>query len=302
MTGPTRATVAGRVYLDLQNKARREQRPTQELLELYVLEGFLARLAEGNDRDTLVLKGGVLLAAYGTRRATRDVDFLATELDNDRDVVLQLCSRIAGAERNDGLDFDFGSARAELIRDDDEYSGVRVSMRCELARAQISFHIDVKVGDPVWPAPGMVEVPALLGGSIRLLGYPITAVHAEKVVTAIQRGTANTRWRDFADIYLLNAQQDVDGDNLIRALTEVAIHRGAQLIVLRETLQGYPELAQTRWTAWVRRQTLIDRLPGEFGELLESVYAFADPAIRADVAGHRWDHLSQSWRSTDQHP
>lgn len=300
MTGPTRATAAGRVYLDLQNMARREQRPTQELLELYVLEGFLTRLADGDDRDTLVLKGGVLLAAYATRRATRDVDFLARELDNNRDVVLQLCSRIAGAKRNDGLHFDVRSARAELIRDDDEYSGVRVSMRCQLAQAQISFHIDVNIGDPVWPAPRMVEVPALLGGFIRLLGYPITAVHAEKVVTAIQRGTANTRWRDFADIYLLNAQQDVDGDSLIRALQEVATHRGAQLTPLRETLQGYPGLAQTRWTAWVRRHTLTNRLPGEFGELLESVYAFADPAIREDVAGHRWDHWSRSWSSTDE--
>lgn len=300
MTGPTRATEAGRVYLDLQNKARREQRPTQELLELYVLEGFLTRLAEGVDRDTLVLKGGVLLAAYGTRRATRDVDFLAKDLQNDRDVVLQLCSRIARAERNDGLDFDVGSARAELIRDDDEYSGVRVSMRCELAQAHLSFHIDVNVGDPVWPAPRMVEVPKLLGGTIRLLGYPITAVHAEKIVTAIQRGTANTRWRDFADIYLLNAQEDVDGDNLIRALQEVATHRGAQLIPLQETLQGYPALAQTRWTAWVHRQTLTDRLPRAFGELLESVYAFTDPAIREVVTGHRWDHLSRSWISTDE--
>ncbi len=290
------------MYLDLQNKASREQRPTQELLELYVLEGFLTRLAEGDDRDTLVLKGGVLLAAYGTRRATRDVDFLARDLDNERDVVLQLCSRIARAERNDGLDFDVGSARAELIRDDDEYSGVRVSMRCELAQAHLSFHIDVNIGDPVWPAPGMVEVPALLGGTIRLLGYPITAVYAEKVVTAIQRGTANTRWRDFADIYLLNAQQDVDGDNLTRALQEVAAHRGTQLIPLRETLQGYPELAQIRWTAWVRRQTLTDRLPGEFGELLESVYTFADPAIMNDVAGHRWAHRSRSWISTDEDP
>ena len=93
----------------------------------------------------------------------------------------------------------------------------------------------------------------MLRGSIRLLGHPTKAVHAEKADTAIQRVTANTRCRDFADIYLLNAQQDVHGDNLIRALQEVAISRGAHLIPLGETLQGYPGLAQTRWTAWVRR-------------------------------------------------
>lgn len=79
MTGPTRSDPAGRTYLDLQNKARREKRPTQELLGLYVLEGLLTRLAASDARDSLVLKGGALLAAFGARRPTRDVDFLAIE-------------------------------------------------------------------------------------------------------------------------------------------------------------------------------------------------------------------------------
>lgn len=42
---PTRATSAGRAYLDLQNLARRRRRPTDELHQLYALEGFLTRLA-----------------------------------------------------------------------------------------------------------------------------------------------------------------------------------------------------------------------------------------------------------------
>ncbi len=72
MTAPSRATVAGRTYLDLQNKARGDRRPVDELLQLYVLESFLARLAESPLADRLVLKGGVLLAAFG------GVDRLAT--------------------------------------------------------------------------------------------------------------------------------------------------------------------------------------------------------------------------------
>ena len=70
MSGPTRADVAGRAYLDLQNAARRQRRPTQELLELYTLEGLLVRLAASTHRSALVLKGGMLLAAYGVRRPT----------------------------------------------------------------------------------------------------------------------------------------------------------------------------------------------------------------------------------------
>lgn len=67
---PTRATGAGRAYLDLQNLARRQQRPTDELHQLYALEGFLTRLSRSPYADRLVLKGGVLLAAYGARRPT----------------------------------------------------------------------------------------------------------------------------------------------------------------------------------------------------------------------------------------
>lgn len=69
---PTRATEAGRVYLDLQNLARRNGRPTAELHQLYVLECFLDRLARSPYTDQFVLKGGVLLAAYDMRRPTRD--------------------------------------------------------------------------------------------------------------------------------------------------------------------------------------------------------------------------------------
>jgi hypothetical protein len=63
MTRPTRSEPAGRIYLDLQNQARRQHRGTQELLTLYVLERFLARLSASAHADRFVLKGGMLLAA-----------------------------------------------------------------------------------------------------------------------------------------------------------------------------------------------------------------------------------------------
>jgi len=88
MTRPTRATSGGRAYLDLQNLARREKRSTQELLVLYVLERFLARLSIGEHREKFVLKGGMLLAALSARRPTVDADLLATHLSNETDEVL----------------------------------------------------------------------------------------------------------------------------------------------------------------------------------------------------------------------
>jgi len=90
MSAVTRSTLAGVAYLDLQRQARQAGRLTAELFQLYALEGVLARLAASPARDHFVLKGGVLLAAFGNRRPTRDVDLSAVELRNDAATVLDL--------------------------------------------------------------------------------------------------------------------------------------------------------------------------------------------------------------------
>jgi len=95
---PTRADAGGQAYLDLQNRARREGRPTQELLVLYALERFLARLAASPHPGAFVLKGGMLLAAFDARRATVDADLLATGFPNDEDAAR---SRVREVGRHD---------------------------------------------------------------------------------------------------------------------------------------------------------------------------------------------------------
>ena len=153
MTAPTRATPTGRAYLDLRAKARSDRRPVDELLQLYILESFLARLAESRFADQLVLKGGVLLAAFGERRPTRDIDLQAEALDNDAGNVRAVICEVAARSLDDGVVFDVDGATAAVIRDEDAYSGVRVTMEAELATARPRFHVDVNVGDPITPAP-----------------------------------------------------------------------------------------------------------------------------------------------------
>jgi hypothetical protein len=96
MSRPTRATAAGRAYLDLQRLARAERRGTQELLTLYVVERWLARLAVSPYASQFILKGGMLLAAFNARRPTADVDTLATAMANDDAVVVSRIVEIAG--------------------------------------------------------------------------------------------------------------------------------------------------------------------------------------------------------------
>jgi hypothetical protein len=123
---------------------------------------------------------------------------------------------------HDGLRFDTAAASAETIREEDVYGGVRVTLGGVLSRAVVRLHVDINVGDPVWPPPQQVRVPRLLGGELIVRGYPLEMVLAEKIVTAIARGTANTRWRDFADIYSLMLRHGVDSNTLRQSLLRVA--------------------------------------------------------------------------------
>ena len=222
---PTKATVGGRTYLALQKKARQEGRPTDELLQLLALETFLDRLSTSAAANDLVLKGGVLLAAYDKRRPTRDVDLSARGLTNSVEDTVELVRAILEQKRDDG--WNFGSPTGEAIREEDAYSGVRVTVLGTLATARVSFHVDVNFGDPIWPVPTDVMVPRLLGGTITVRGYSVAMIHAEKIVTAMQRGTANTRWRDYADIYLLSGRHTVSSAELSTAIKKVAAHRRA---------------------------------------------------------------------------
>ncbi|HEU0240315.1 MAG TPA: nucleotidyl transferase AbiEii/AbiGii toxin family protein [Micromonosporaceae bacterium] len=299
MSRLTRGTPAGNAYLDLQNEARRTRRPTQELLQLYALEGFLARLAASDARERFVLKGGVLLAAFDSRRPTKDVDLAGIDIANDTKTVGPLIHRVLRIKQteSDGIEFAADSTTAEVVREEDDYAGVRVRVNARLATAKLPFHVDVNIGDPIWPEPTTVAVPRLRGGApIELPGYPMHMVYAEKIVTAVQRGTANTRWRDFGDIWNLSRRQVVDADDLRRAMDEVARHRSATLRPLVEVLDGFDSLAQRRWAPW-RRRSNSDHLPEQFARVLRAVIAFADPVLTGAVGARTWDTDATAWRN-----
>ena len=291
-------STAERRYRELQTQARITGRNTHELLTLYVLEGFLSRVAECPQREMLVLKGGILLAALDARRPTRDIDFAGVDLNNDVEYVLELCREIASNFQDDGVVFDVASASAITIREEHEYNGVRVTMLAGIHSAQIPFHIDVNVGDPIVPGAEMVRIPRMLNSSncIILLGYPIAMVLAEKLVTAIQRGTTNTRWRDLGDIYELSRRHPISLNELKTSVNVVAQHRVVPLTTLREGLSGFAGIGQMKYEKWRRKQDLLN-LPKYFGDLLEAIYIFSDPLIDGSAGANAfWDPFTFVWR------
>lgn len=272
-----RNTTAGAAYLDLQALARTSGRPVDELLQFYALEGFLRRLTQTPHAASFVLKGGVLLAAYTNRRPTRDLDFAGVDLDGDLDSIASVITAVLAADIDDGLQ-GLAIIKIEPIRDDAAYPGIRATINGRLDTARIRFHIDTNIGDPLWPEPDLVDLPQLLHAeAIPLRAYSPELILAEKIVTAIQRGTASTRWRDFVDIAAL-ARTPHDTARLDEAIRRVADQRNTTIHPLADVLDGYADLAQTRWAAWRRRQALHNT-PEDFAELLTTVITFTDPIL-----------------------
>jgi Nucleotidyl transferase AbiEii toxin, Type IV TA system len=275
----SKETLAGRRYLDLQREAKGTGRPT----------------GHSEFGDTFILKGGVLLAALDARRPTREIDFAVRVFENSVENVLSAVRTIAVLPLDDGMTFDSSGAVAEAIREEDSYSGIRVILGGTLSRAVVRFHVDVNVGDPIWPEPQQISLPRLIGGAISVRGYPLEMVLAEKVVTALERGTANTRWRDFVDIYALTRHYRIDAQTLQTSVQRVAKFRAVALTSLRTTLAGYAEIAQPRWIAWLRKQRLDGSIPTDFSVVLRRAVSFADGMIERGGALGTWDPVEGKW-------
>ncbi|HMG40036.1 MAG TPA: nucleotidyl transferase AbiEii/AbiGii toxin family protein [Acidimicrobiales bacterium] len=297
MSRPTRTTAAGRAYLDLQARARSERRPTDELLVLYVLERFLYRLSRSPHRSRLVLKGGMLLAAFEERRPTRDVDLLAREVSNDLETVARLVHDVLLVGADDGVEFRPDRLAMDVIRDGDVYPGARVVVPAAVHRARLRLRIDVSVGDPVTPGVVEVDYPSLLAESFRVVGYPIETVLAEKIVTMVDRGDATTRERDFADVVLLARRHEIDAVQLSAAIGATGAHRQSELRPLRQVLVTLGASRQTDWARFVDRAGLRTNVPPAYEEAIGLVVDFADPILAGAVVTGTWDPTTRSWRS-----
>jgi hypothetical protein len=186
--------IAASVRARLTNKAKETKRPFQEVLQHYGLERFLYRLASSQHDGRFVLKGALLLRAWGApvSRPTRDIDFLGY-VQNDIGVVETIMREVCDASvEDDGLVFEGASVKGQRIKEDAEYHGVRITFTGLLDRARIPMQLDIGFGDVVHPEPEQRDYPTLLDlPAPRLRMYPRESVIAEKFEAMVQLGTRN---------------------------------------------------------------------------------------------------------------
>jgi hypothetical protein len=300
MNRPTRETSGGQAYLDLQNRARREKRGTQELLTLYVLERWLARLSASPYADMLILKSGTLLAVLDARRPTADADLLARRLPNEEAAAIACVRDISQTLLNedDGVEFLVDTMSAESIRDGDLCSGTRVTMASRVSTATVKLRLDINFGDPVTPGPRLIEFPSRRPGraATALFGYPIETVLAEKISTAISLGEANTRVRDYVDVYTLTGRHELSYATVRAALDAIGDYRDVRMVPLSDVVGEFATLRQGAYIAFRRRLGPDgEHLPVELSEVVHAVEAFVDPLVTGAVGGGRWMPLTRHW-------
>ena len=93
--------IARERYRSIQRLARDLGRPTDELLTLYVMEGFVARASESVYSEQLVLKGGMLISTFAERRPTRDIDLQALGIPNDTESLSKIAIQIDHGHRSE---------------------------------------------------------------------------------------------------------------------------------------------------------------------------------------------------------
>lgn len=218
-------------------------------------------------------------------RPTRDADFL-TRGNNAPERFVRIFREICAAAEPDGLEFDPGSVKAHRITEDADYEGVRVTFTARLERARIPIQIDIAFGDTVTPAPAESNFPRLLPAPRpRLLAYPKESVVAEKFEAMVKLGVANSRMKDFYDLYVLSRTLAFDGRNLSEAVRKTFENRGTALpegtLPLAFTPEFYDEAGKKRqWAAFASRNaSYMDKL--DFRELIKALVVFLVPVTDA---------------------
>ncbi|HNJ82149.1 MAG TPA: nucleotidyl transferase AbiEii/AbiGii toxin family protein [Piscinibacter sp.] len=250
--------VGASVRQRLLNLARASGQPLELLLTRYALERLLHRLSLSAHRERFVLKGALLLTTWfdEPHRATRDLDLLGYGDPSDESL-LAVFREVMGIPCDDGVSFDIARLQVQPIREELEYGGSRLRTTAALAGARIPVVVDIGFGDTIEPGAEDIELPVLLEmPSPHLRAYPQETVIAEKVHAMVVLGLANSRMKDYYDVWMLQRGFKIDEARLQRAIAATFARRRTDLPAT--TPEGLSDAfaddpgKQAQWNAFVR--------------------------------------------------
>ena len=289
---------AASVRQRLLNRSRAEGDDFQVLLTRYVLERFLYRLGQSEHSERFVVKGAMLFVLWegDLHRTTRDLDLLGSGPSGIADVEQDVRDILATEVEDDGVTFAPETVQGDLIREEQEYEGVRVTAEARVGNARVRLKVDVGFGDAVTPDAEEATFPTLLGSLPPVLRvYPKETVVAEKLQAMVSLGILNSRMKDFYDLWHLAQRDAFDGAMLTEAVRATFARRqtpvpDAAPLALTDGFALDVD-KQTQWRAFVRRGRLNQE--ATLSEVIEVLQAFLLPVLQAARANspldERWE-------------
>ncbi|MEW4487043.1 nucleotidyl transferase AbiEii/AbiGii toxin family protein [Thalassoglobus sp. JC818] len=287
MSRPPARNLAASVRQKLLNLSRERRENFNQILTRYALERFLYRMSQSEHRDLFVLKGAMLFQIWtaDVHRPTRDLDLLGAgtpDPEHFREIFSTICSVDVS---NDGMVYLPESVIADQIKEDADYQGIRVRLTSQLVTARIPIQIDIGFGDAITPEPISVTYPTILDlEPPQLMAYPRETVIAEKLHALVVLGIANSRMKDFYDLWTLANQDAFIGLQLSDAIRATFVRRKTALpsetpFALTDEFAADPQKS-TQWTAFHRKSRLSI---GEatFSEVLAQLRSFLIPPLEA---------------------
>lgn len=255
----------------IRNMAKDKCINAQIILRNFMLERLLERISLSPYRENLILKGGMLVAAMVglDTRATMDMDTTLTGYPLTEESVRSVFADILAIPVEDHVALTL--KKLEEIHDEAEYSGIRVTLEMLLDETRQTLKVDITTGDPITPAAVDYSFRLLFEDrSIQIKAYNLETVLAEKLETIFSRSTANTRMRDFYDVYVLwhTRRSDISLPVLKEAFERTVRKRGSDFLLRggiqegAEALSGNKEM-QELWTRYQKKYSYADDIAWE---------------------------------------
>lgn len=203
----------------IRSMAAKKNLRAQEVLQMFLFERIIDRLAASSFRDNFILKGGLLISSMiGIgERTTMDMDTTVRGIQMEEDEIVSAVKEIIAMDVGDGISFEF--QKIEPIREDDAYNNFRVHLRAKYGKIDSPMKIDITTGDIITPAAIRYDFPFVFEEkTVPVMAYTLETVLAEKYETIIRRNIGTTRARDYYDLHTLyRSRKDVVQMEVLRA-------------------------------------------------------------------------------------
>jgi len=231
----------------------------------YAVERFLYRLSQTKEAKRFILKGAMLFYVWTEKphRPTRDLDLLAIG-DSSSERIYKFIQTICNLRViDDGLFFDETSITIKKIKQEDVYDGFNIQLNAYLGKARITVKVDIAFGDIVTPEVLMIEYPTLLNSPVlKLLSYPYESVIAEKFHSIVVLGMANSRMKDYYDLFIMINEFKFQNPVLKNAIENTFQCRQtdipSSLPIGLSNEFAHNDLKQKQWAGFLKRNKIQD--------------------------------------------